>query len=241
MQGGQYKLLIVDDIAANRDLLSRYFGARGFQIGEADSGLSALSLIKQERFNAVFLDILMPEIDGLEVLKRIRGIYTRSDLPVIMVSALSAHHDTKLALELGANDYVTKPVDLSSALAKLQRALQRQVALSSGRAIESSCNRKEKRRKPRRQSQCTAWIRTAKHVPPIECRVSDLTLLGACVALKKDQQLPGQFIFLLSEGGSVWQNCRLVWRAGMKLGIEFTGKLNENERPGLGAVIDRLL
>ena len=66
------KLLVVDDVTINRDLLSRYFGARGFQIVEADCGLTALNTIKQQHIDAVLLDIFMPGLDGIEVLKRIR-------------------------------------------------------------------------------------------------------------------------------------------------------------------------
>src|ERR1700760_1240009 len=135
MHVGLQKILVVDDVAANRELLSRYFGARGFQVVEADCGLTALNMIKKGRFSAVLLDILMPEIDGIEVLKRIRAFCTKDALPVIMVSALNAQHDVKLALDLGANDYGSKPVDLPSALAKLQRAIgnQKQTTLAEDR------------------------------------------------------------------------------------------------------------
>ena len=73
----QYRLLVVDDIVENRALLRRYFGNRGFQIAEADCGATALALMKRQRFDAVLLDIMMPGIDGIEVLKRIREIRTR--------------------------------------------------------------------------------------------------------------------------------------------------------------------
>ena len=250
MQGGRYKLLVVDDIAANRDLLNRYFSSRGFQVSEADCGLTALSMINQERFNAVFLDILMPEIDGIEVLKKIRASHTSDYLPVIMVSALNAHRDVKLALDLGANDYVTKPVDLASALTKLERALAPQKQKETARAEHPTGvsaaggyvrGRKEMRRKPRRQSQCTAWILIDKHVPPIECKVADLSMLGARIVLPRDQKLPDHFILLLSENGTAWQNCRLVWQTGLKAGMEFTGGSTDKPRPGTGAFVDCLL
>lgn len=246
MQGGQYKILVVDDVAANRELLSRYFGARGFQVAEADRGLTALSMIKQERFNAVFLDILMPEIDGIEVLKRIRADHANDDLPVIMVSALSARHDIKLALDLGANDYVTKPVDLPSALTKLQSAIgnQKQTARAGhlgGPPGGSFRNYKEMRKRPRRQAQGTAWILIDKQVPPIECAIADLSAIGTCVVLRRDQNLPDHFILLLSENGTAWQNCRLVWRTGLKIGIEFSDGSTDKARPGTGAFIDCLL
>jgi CheY-like chemotaxis protein len=119
----QRRLLIVDDIAENRNLLSRFFGARGYQVAQAGCGVTALSMIKQQQFDAVLLDIVMPEIDGIEVLKAIRAIYSQGELPVIMVSGQSGGRDISLALDLGANDYITKPVDLVGAFAKLQRAL----------------------------------------------------------------------------------------------------------------------
>jgi DNA-binding response OmpR family regulator len=120
---GQRLLLVVDDIAENRNLLSRYFGSRGFQMAQADCGATAISLIKRQRFDAVLHDIVMPEIDGIEVLKRIRQVHAQAELPVIMVSAKSATLDISLALDLGANDYITKPINLADALAKVQRHL----------------------------------------------------------------------------------------------------------------------
>ena len=83
---GQRLLLVVDDIAENRDLFRRYFGSRGFQMAQADCGATALGLIKRQRFDAVLLDIVMPEIDGIEVLKRIREVNPKTELPVIMVA-----------------------------------------------------------------------------------------------------------------------------------------------------------
>jgi CheY-like chemotaxis protein len=286
-------LLIVDDVAENRDLLSRYFGARGFQIAEADCGLTALSMIKQRHFDAVLLDIMMPEIDGIEVLKRIRASHTRAALPVLMVSGRSAHLDIRLALDLGANDYVTKPIDLALALTKLRYALgilpdkqtSPQVPETSradhvneanprapdagtlqsaaaqfrkqgypayaeqltakdaqnDRAVAGNFRkRKELRRKARRELQCTAWILLDKQIPPIKCTIADLSALGACVVLQSEQELPNDFILLLTENGSAWFNCRLVWRAGLKVGIAFTSGLTESgkEKAQIGATID---
>lgn len=120
---GHYRLLVVDDIVENRALLRRYFGSRGFQIAEADCGATALALMQRQRFDAVLLDIMMPGIDGIEVLKRIRVAHSKAELPVLMVSARNASMDISLALDLGANDYITKPIELADALARLQRNL----------------------------------------------------------------------------------------------------------------------
>jgi DNA-binding response OmpR family regulator len=120
---GHHQLLIVDDISENRALLRRYFGSRSFQIVEADCGATALALIQRQRFDAVLLDIMMPGIDGIEVLKRIREAHSKAELPVLMVSARNASMDISLALDLGANDYISKPINLADALARVQRNL----------------------------------------------------------------------------------------------------------------------
>ena len=70
------RLLVVDDIANNRDVLSRLFRRRGYEVAEAATGCAALELIAKEHFNAVLLDVVMPEMDGLEVLGRIRATHS---------------------------------------------------------------------------------------------------------------------------------------------------------------------
>jgi CheY-like chemotaxis protein len=119
----QPRLLVVDDVEESRELLRRFFGNRGYRIETADSGPAALALIEEQSFDAVLLDIVMPGMEGIEVLKRIRTVHPKSELPVIMVSAKSANAYIALALELGANDYITKPVDFSAAFACVQSNL----------------------------------------------------------------------------------------------------------------------
>ena len=120
-------LLIVDDIEANRSILVRRFKHRGFQTVEANCGARALALLDDHSFDVVLLDVMMPDMNGLEVLKRIRERYSAAALPVIMVTAKSEGTDVAQALEAGANDYITKPVDFVVALArtKTQLALKR--------------------------------------------------------------------------------------------------------------------
>jgi DNA-binding response OmpR family regulator len=121
------RLLIVDDVADNRQILCRRFGLRGFDTVEAESGLRALQLLTQQRFDTVLLDVMMPDMDGLTVLTRIRAQYAPAALPVIMVTALSEGGDVVRALTLGANDYLSKPVDFAVAYARVcsQVALKR--------------------------------------------------------------------------------------------------------------------
>jgi diguanylate cyclase (GGDEF)-like protein len=125
---GSPRLLIVDDISDNRSILTRRFERRGFEVVEADSGLAAIELIERESFDLVLLDVMMPGIDGIETLKRIRSQNSASVLPVIMVTAKSESGNIVDALELGANDYVTKPVDFAVALARVNTQISRKRA-----------------------------------------------------------------------------------------------------------------
>lgn len=124
----QVRLLVVDDMANNRDMLSRLFRRRGYEVAEAATGSAALELISKQHFHAVLLDVVMPEVDGLEVLRRIRASHSPATLPVIMVTALARSKDVVQALELGANDYITKPIDAEITFARVQSHLARQQA-----------------------------------------------------------------------------------------------------------------
>jgi diguanylate cyclase (GGDEF)-like protein len=126
--GPKTRLLIVDDISDNRTILTRRFQRRGFDVVEADNGLTAIELIDRESFDLVLLDVMMPGIDGIETLKRIRAQKSASALPVIMVTAKSESDNIVDALELGANDYVTKPVDFAVALARVNTQISRKRA-----------------------------------------------------------------------------------------------------------------
>jgi diguanylate cyclase (GGDEF)-like protein len=122
------RLLVVDDVANNRDVLSRLFRRRGYEVAEAATGCAALELITKQHFNAVLLDVVMPEMGGLEVLRRIRATHSMATLPVIMVTAMAESKDVVQALELGANDYITKPIDVGITFARVQNHLARQQA-----------------------------------------------------------------------------------------------------------------
>jgi signal transduction histidine kinase len=113
------RILIVDDIPDNRTLLSRRFERQGYECEEADSGQGALRAIASRPFDVVLLDVMMPDLDGLEVLRRIRETHSQETLAVIMVTGRSESDDIVHALRLGANDYITKPVDFAVALARV--------------------------------------------------------------------------------------------------------------------------
>jgi sigma-B regulation protein RsbU (phosphoserine phosphatase) len=126
----QATLLIVDDEELNRDGLARRLQRHDYEVVAAKSGREAIDLLGDRRFDLVLLDVMMPGMNGLEVLKFLRRVDSLIDLPIIMVTAKGESGDTVEALELGANDYVTKPLDFPVVLARIrtQLALRRAVA-----------------------------------------------------------------------------------------------------------------
>jgi sigma-B regulation protein RsbU (phosphoserine phosphatase) len=116
-------LLVVDDDEMNRDMLSRRLQGRGYAVALANDGKQALDAIASQPFDLVLLDVSMPEISGLQVLETVRRTYSVADLPIIMTTARDQRADVVRALELGANDYVTKPLDFPVVLARVQTQL----------------------------------------------------------------------------------------------------------------------
>jgi len=117
------RLLVVDDNEMNRDMLSRRLKGRGYDVDVAEGGREALDKLAAEPFDLVLLDVMMPEVSGLDVLAEARKTKTRADLPIIMATAKDQSEDIVAALKLGANDYVTKPLDFPVVLARTETAL----------------------------------------------------------------------------------------------------------------------
>lgn len=130
------KLLVVDDEAFNRDLLARRLERAGFAVHTAASAPEALAEIEKGVCELVLLDNMMPGMSGLDLLQLLRATRTPSDLPVIMVTALNESERVVEALNLGANDYVTKPIDFPVALARIHAQLHRKEAERALRVSE---------------------------------------------------------------------------------------------------------
>src|SRR5207245_2529608 len=96
-------LLVVDDNELNRDMLSRRLRSRGYEVVTAEDGQNALDLVKSRRFDLILLDIMMPVLSGLDVLKVIRATYSVAELPIIMATAKDQGTDVVEALRMGAN------------------------------------------------------------------------------------------------------------------------------------------
>src|SRR6267143_2274114 len=132
------KLLIVDDNEMNRDMLARRLERKGYAVGVAESAQQWLEQIKREGADVVLVDIEMPDMSGLEALKTLREAYSPIELPVIMVTAKNQSEDIVKALDLGANDYLTKPVDFPVALARIATQLSQKRAQEAAKAFAVS-------------------------------------------------------------------------------------------------------
>lgn len=116
-------VLAVDDNATIRKAISMRLGSKGYDVVTAPDGQQALELVEQRDFDLVLLDLQMPGMRGEEVLQRLRRRYSETQLPVIMLAASDDKHDINRTLQLGANDYVTKPGELPILLARIKTQL----------------------------------------------------------------------------------------------------------------------
>jgi len=116
------KILVVDDEIKLREFISRNLSARGYQILTASNGLEALGHFQQETLDLIIMDIMMPHMDGFEACRRIRQ---ESTIPIIILTALGEEADKVKALDMGADDYLTKPFGVDELMARVRAALRR--------------------------------------------------------------------------------------------------------------------
>lgn len=121
-RGAGSRILVADDEAPLRDFIGRNLQARGFTVLQASNGLEAVGVWEAERPDLLILDVMMPRMDGLEVCRRVRE---HSRVPIIVLTALDAESDKVAALDLGADDYLTKPFGVEELLARVRAALRR--------------------------------------------------------------------------------------------------------------------
>ncbi len=127
-------IMVVDDEKPLRQFVSRNLSARGFKIFEAASGLEAMAIFQAETLDLIVLDLMMPHMDGLAVTQHIRR---SSTVPIIILSALDEEKDKVRALDMGADDYLTKPFGVEELLARVRVALRRSSWQSSPQTKET--------------------------------------------------------------------------------------------------------
>ena len=122
------KLLIVDDEEKIREMIGKYAGHEGHESVLASNGKEALDLFKKDDFDLVVLDVMMPEMDGYETLKKMKEI---KDVPCIFLTALGQEYDRIYGFDIGAEDYVTKPFSLKELMMRIKVILKREMKVSN--------------------------------------------------------------------------------------------------------------
>ena len=130
----EYKVLAADDETELLDALELYAERESIKLIKADNGITALELFRSEKPHLVLLDIMMPGLDGFAVLKKIRE---ESKIPAIMLTARVEDYDKILGLELGADDYITKPYNPMVVVARIKAQLRRNYDYKDNNAVES--------------------------------------------------------------------------------------------------------
>ncbi len=130
----EYKVLAADDETELLDALELYTERENIKLIKTDNGITALELFRSEKPHLVLLDIMMPGLDGFAVLKKIRD---ESKIPAIMLTARGEDYDTILGLELGADDYITKPYNPMVVVARIKAQLRRNYDYKDNNATES--------------------------------------------------------------------------------------------------------
>lgn len=128
-----YKILIADDEQEIRDVLRLYLEKDGYEVTEAQDGLETMKLLGEQEYDLLLLDIMMPGMDGYRVLRNIRE---KNNVPVIMLSAKGTESDKILGLDLGADDYITKPFAPLEAVARVNSNIRRFYALGAREQVQ---------------------------------------------------------------------------------------------------------
>jgi sigma-B regulation protein RsbU (phosphoserine phosphatase) len=137
-------LLIVDDDPANRDMLSRRLERQGYKVSVASSGMQALQHARREKFDLVLLDMIMPGLDGMQVLARFKSEPGLREIPVIMLSALDQEDGIARCVEMGAEDYLSKPFNPIFLRARIGACLEKKRLLDKERATHQALMKSQK-------------------------------------------------------------------------------------------------
>ncbi len=137
-------ILIVDDEEPIRDILKYNLEKEGYQTIEAADGITAVNMALEQKPDLILLDIMLPKLDGLSVCKRIKNSY---NVPILMLTAKDGEIDKILGLELGADDYITKPFSVRELVARVKANLRKVEAISDNKIVESTNDEKKKESK----------------------------------------------------------------------------------------------
>ncbi|MGZ3592158.1 MAG: sigma-54-dependent transcriptional regulator, partial [Thermodesulfobacteriota bacterium] len=135
------KILVVDDEAPVRDMIRKGLSQMGgYDVEVAQNGVEAVEKVEKDVFDLVLTDLKMPEMDGLELLKTIKG--TRPEIMVILLTAFGSIETAVEAMKIGANDYITKPIDLNELLIHVSKAQKENLLIKENRLLRMEVRKK---------------------------------------------------------------------------------------------------
>ncbi len=143
---GRANILVVDDDTLNRQVLNDFLTMHDYQVTEAEDGVKALELVQQNSFDLIILDVMMPYMSGFEATEKIRQQYSLLELPILLLSAKNQPEDINTGLSVGANDYISKPIDRKILMARvsnllmLRQVFHAQQERAQLKAMEQTCD-----------------------------------------------------------------------------------------------------
>ena len=129
-KNNECRILVVDDSSTNIVLLEAILNGQGYNIETAQSVKEAYQIIKKEVVNLILLDLLMPRVSGYDFLKEIKNSESTRDIPVIIVSAVADPENRKKSIELGAVDFIDKPIDIQNFIERIEAIIKKKETIA---------------------------------------------------------------------------------------------------------------
>ncbi len=203
-------VLVVDDVEANRDVLARQLTRQGYTVVMAENGRAALDRLRASNVDLVLLDIMMPEVDGYEVLQRLKADEALRHIPVIMISALNEFDSVVRCIELGAEDYLPKPFNPTLLKARLSASLDKKRARDREQELAAALRAQN--------TELAAW-RKAQEADLAVARTTQQAIVSSAPARLKGWHIETVYQPLIQVGGDVYgwreldDDCSVFWIA----------------------------
>ncbi len=194
-------VLLVDDVADNREVLSRRLVRQGYAVATAENGRQALERLRAEAFDLVLLDIMMPEMDGYEVLQRLKADDGLSHIPVIMISALNELDSVVRCIEMGAEDYLPKPFEPTLLKARIGACLEKKRARDREQELAAALHAQNK--------EMALW-REAQEADLAVARTTQQAIVSSAAPRLDGWQVETLYTPLIQVGGDVYGWRRLA-------------------------------
>ncbi len=192
---GKGFVLVVDDAAANRDVLSRQLKRQGYEVATAEDGRQALDQLRAAAFDLVLLDIMMPEMDGYEVLQRLKADEALRHVPVIMISASHELESVVRCIEMGAEDFLPKPFESTLLKARIGACLEKKHARDREQELVAALHAQN--------SEMAAW-RKAQEADLAVARTTQQAIVTVALPRLEGWQVETHYAPLIQVGGDVY-------------------------------------